>query len=158
MRRFQLIILFFLSCAKQKKVRYLAYSSDVGEAFRPVVPAAVVNASYGIAVGYCAFDVGYEGYKANKEGGDVTRAVVKQTIFQGLASIGLPFLIIHQSVHAAQKGFKAYAPKYVKWGPTLVGLAIIPFLPAVCDEPVEHALDAGFDTYWPTEGGSKKHH
>lgn len=81
----------------------MAYSSDVGEAFRPVVPVAVVNASYGIAIGYCAFDVGFEGYKANKDGGDVTRAVVKQSVFQGLASIGLPFLIIHQSVRCTRK-------------------------------------------------------
>ena len=35
-------------------MRYLAYSSDVGESFRPVIPSAAVKATYGIAVGYGA--------------------------------------------------------------------------------------------------------
>ena len=35
-------------------IRYVAYSSDVGEAFRPVVPGAVVKATYGLAFGYGA--------------------------------------------------------------------------------------------------------
>lgn len=91
-------VTLYVVLALQRQVRYLAYSSDVGEAMRPIVPVSVVNATYAIAIGYCAFDVGYEGYKANRDGGDVTRAVVKQTLFQGLASIGLPFVIIHQSV------------------------------------------------------------
>lgn len=62
----------------------------------------------------------YEGYKEQKAGGDITRAVVKQTLFQGLASIGLPFLIIHTSVHGAQKLCKKFSPGSLKWGPTLV--------------------------------------
>jgi fission process protein 1 len=44
--------------------RYLAYTSDVGEAFRPIVPPAVVAAAYGISWAYLGLDVGYEGYKA----------------------------------------------------------------------------------------------
>jgi hypothetical protein len=41
--------------------RYLAYSSDVGEAFRPVVPPAMVNASYAVAVGYaCAASAAFQ--------------------------------------------------------------------------------------------------
>lgn len=44
--------------------RYLAYTSDVGEAFRPIVPPAVVTAAYGISWAYLGLDVGYEGYKS----------------------------------------------------------------------------------------------
>lgn len=44
--------------------RYLAYTSDVGEAFRPIVPPAVVTAAYGISWLYLSLDVGYEGYKS----------------------------------------------------------------------------------------------
>jgi len=140
-----------------KSTRYLAYSSDVGEAFRPVVPAFAVNATYALALGYCTFDVGYEGYKESKAGGEVSRTLIKQTLFQGLASIGLPFLIIHTAVHTTQKACKQYAPKALKWGPTIVGLVIIPFLPAVCDEPVEHAIEYGFDEVWPRKDGKKGH-
>jgi hypothetical protein len=32
-------------------LRYLAYASDLGEAFRPTVPRWVVNATYGVAFG-----------------------------------------------------------------------------------------------------------
>jgi len=105
----------------------------------------------GLIAAFCA------NAKESKAGGDVTRATAKQTLFQGLASIGLPFLIIHTSVHAAQKGFKRFMPGGLKWGPTIVGLAIIPFLPAVCDEPVEHAIEWGFDEYWPSKPASKAH-
>ncbi|KAI8441823.1 hypothetical protein MSG28_005509 [Choristoneura fumiferana] len=47
--------------AKQKDmyrdtwVRYLGYANEVGEAFRPVVPARVVAYSYAIAFGISAF-------------------------------------------------------------------------------------------------------
>ena len=43
--------------------RYLAFTSDFGEAVRPVVPPAVVNASYGIAGAYIVGDVAYNGYR-----------------------------------------------------------------------------------------------
>ena len=45
--------------------RYLAYSSDVGESFRPVVNPKVVQSAYGISWLYVGGDVAYEGYKAN---------------------------------------------------------------------------------------------
>ena len=84
-----------------KKVRFLAFTSDVGEAVRPVVPNWVVNATYGVAIAYCVGDVAYVGYKESKKGeaGHVARAVAFQTVFQGLASIALPYLIIHTAVH-----------------------------------------------------------
>lgn len=48
--------------------RYLAYTSDVGEAFRPIVPPLVVTAAYGISWLYLGLDVGYEGYKSAHAG------------------------------------------------------------------------------------------
>lgn len=44
--------------------RYVAYTSDIGEAFRPVVPPTIVTAGYAISWMYLVGDVGYEGYKA----------------------------------------------------------------------------------------------
>lgn len=46
--------------------RYLAFTSDVGEALRPVASARLVNASYGVAFGYCVTDVAWEAYKLRK--------------------------------------------------------------------------------------------
>ena len=46
--------------------RYLAYTSDVGEAFRPVVHSRIVNLAYLISWSYVAGDVGYHGYEEYK--------------------------------------------------------------------------------------------
>jgi fission process protein 1 len=53
-----------LRTALAASTRYLAYTSDVGEAFRPIVPPVVVTAAYGISWLYLGLDVGYEGYKS----------------------------------------------------------------------------------------------
>ena len=45
-------------------MRYTAYSSDIGEAFRPVVPQWAVKATYGLAITYIAGEVGVATYKA----------------------------------------------------------------------------------------------
>ncbi len=48
--------------------RYLAYSSDVGESFRPVANPLWVNASYGVAALYVIGDIAYNGYLAQQQG------------------------------------------------------------------------------------------
>lgn len=89
--------------------RYVAYTSDIGEAFRPVVPPAVVTAGYAVSWMYLVGDVGYEGYKAKfvrNEGKQpasvrdyllicldntpVGLLMTKRAIFQGIASMALP--------------------------------------------------------------------
>lgn len=44
--------------------RYVAYTSDVGESFRPVAHPWLVRGAYGISWTYILGDVSYEGYKA----------------------------------------------------------------------------------------------
>lgn len=44
--------------------RYVAYTSDIGESFRPIAHPIAVRAAYGISWAYLAGDVSYEGYKA----------------------------------------------------------------------------------------------
>lgn len=44
--------------------RYVAYTSDIGESFRPVAHPNLVRAAYGISWAYIAGDVAHEGYKA----------------------------------------------------------------------------------------------
>jgi len=145
--------------AAAANVRYTAYASDVGEGLRPVVPEWAVKATYGIAVGYVGVEVGYHTYlEAQKPDGDTARVFVHQSIFHSIASIGLPMTIIHQAVHGAQWGFKKLG-RFTKWGPSLVGLALIPALPYVVDHPCEVAVDYAFDAAWPKKEGatSDKH-
>ncbi|KAK5672476.1 hypothetical protein BDV3_002843 [Batrachochytrium dendrobatidis] len=133
--------------------RYLAYTSDMGEAFRPVVPRSVVNAAYGVSFAYVGIDVAYEGYKSSLRGDspmEVTRTVVERTIFQGLASLLLPAITIHSVVDLTTKALKNTSINALKrWGPTAAGLAVLPVLPILLDRPVEYVMDKSFDSLWP---------
>lgn len=44
--------------------RYVAYTSDIGESFRPVAHPNIVRAAYGVSWLYIGGDVFHEGYKA----------------------------------------------------------------------------------------------
>jgi fission process protein 1 len=44
--------------------RYVAYTSDIGESFRPVAHPGLIRAAYGISWAYIGGDVAHEGYKA----------------------------------------------------------------------------------------------
>ncbi|KAF9196940.1 hypothetical protein BGZ50_004527 [Haplosporangium sp. Z 11] len=131
--------------------RYLAYSSDVGEAFRPVTAPFFVNAMYG------GFDVAYEGYKAKIAGAPndaVGMTVLKRGIFQGLASLVAPAITIHTVVHQSGRLFKNSANATLrKWGPTAIGLCVVPALPVMFDHPIETAVDKVFEML---EGGGGK--
>ncbi|KAA1130382.1 hypothetical protein PGTUg99_007807 [Puccinia graminis f. sp. tritici] len=134
--------------------RYLAYTSDVGEAFRPVVNPKVVTSAYGISIGYVVGDVAYEGWKGHLQAqGDpddnlvIALKVARRAAFQGTASMLLPALTIHSAVRYSKKMIfsKMANPRIHSIGPTAVGLGIIPFLPTLFDEPVEHLVNKTFD-------------
>jgi fission process protein 1 len=141
-----------LKQAVASNIRYVAYSSDVGESFRPVLPGRAVQATYGLAIGYVCCDVGYHVYQETQlpetAPKSISRCVVHNTVFQLIASLALPAFIIHSGVHQAQRSFKKLG-RYTKWGPTVVGLAMIPFLPACVDYPAEVVIDTGFAYTWP---------
>ncbi|KZT38953.1 hypothetical protein SISSUDRAFT_985539 [Sistotremastrum suecicum HHB10207 ss-3] len=148
-----------LRTALRAATRYVAYTSDVGEAFRPVVPPAVVTAAYGISWLYLAGDVSYESYKSHRNGPthletaahltESTRigmVAVQRAAFQSIASMALPAFTIHTVVKQATKAFKnVKTPRVKAWGPTLMGLACVPALPYLYDEPVEHVTEKSFD-------------
>ena len=145
---------------KLGRVRYLAYTSDVGEAFRPLLPAAVVKSAYGVSWAYCGLDVALEGEKDHKSGKDskeVTRTVVKRSIFQSVASMALPAFAIHTQVRAFSYVFKRLG-RFQRWGPTCMGLVLVPFLPVFFDKPCEHVLDYMFDHLWPSKYSHHAHH
>ena len=136
--------------------RYLAFSSDVGEAFRPVVPPQVVRFSYMLTWGYVFGDIGYSTYSAYKlhpENMDFVKdRAARTTAFQLVGSVILPFMIIHTGVKQSGKLFDKIAPnmRFVRaWGPSAVGMAIIPLLPKFVDHPIEHAVDDIFKRYNP---------
>lgn len=139
------------------KGRVVAYTSDVGESVRPVVPPWVVRACYGLTWLYVGTDVAFNTSEAHRKGKSdeiVARTAVHTTVFQVVASVLVPSLIIHQAVHVAQ-GLATKLPKgrIAFWLPSLCGLALIPFMPYV-DEPVEHVIDVAFEAAWPNPEGA----
>lgn len=60
---------------------------------------------------------------------------------------GLPALTIHTVVAQSTKVYRrnAKSARVRAWGPTLTGLAVVPLLPYLFDEPVEHVTDLAFD-------------
>jgi len=134
--------------------RYLAYSSDVGESLRPVLPPWMVNACYGVAFTYVGCDTGYVGWKAHQQGkqnSEIGRAVTLEFTFQVLASLLMPTVIIHTAVHQSQKLLKNNRSAVLaRWGPCLIGLALIPAMPYL-DHPVERAIESGFNALWPEQ-------
>merc|ERR1712232_91301 len=97
------------------------------------------------------------GYEVSGDASKVKMTVAHATVFQGLASLLIPFVVIHNAVHASEKHlFRASASAFARaWGPSMVALVIIPFLPMV-DEPVEAAVDYLFDHVMPHRRTSTK--
>ena len=135
-----------LAYALRGIVRYTAYTSDVGEAFRPVVHVNMVRAAYAASWGYVIGDVAYDTYDKKTRHGlgtaDLWHTGTKRVVFQSIASMALPAFTIHSLVHYSKSHiFKPHFPHYVKWGPTCCGLAVVPALPFMYDYPIEVACD-----------------
>ena len=69
----------------------------------------------------------------------LTQVIVERATFQAVASMAVPTLVIHTAVDVAKKASRKMG-RFQKWGPSVVGLSIIPLLPLYLDEPVEHAI------------------
>jgi fission process protein 1 len=176
--------------------RYVAYTSDIGESFRPIAHPWLIKSAYGVSWAYLIGDVSYEGYKAYKRNNrimepkgqehlqavlqasspqgspvqsdattqalsipaieDWKSVVAQRAIFQGLASMGLPAFTIHSIVKYSGKALKnAPNPVIRTWGPIGLGLAAVPALPYLFDEPVEHVVEWTFYNAFKAIGGEK---
>ncbi|TEA10558.1 Mitochondrial fission process protein 1 [Colletotrichum sidae] len=178
--------------------RYVAYTSDIGESFRPVAHPLLVRSAYGVSWLYILGDVGYEGYKAywsNQRilnphlqlterqakitglpgavfdatqpshvvpGGkvapldDYRTVMVQRGIFQSIASMGLPAFTIHSVVRYSGQAMKNVKNARIRtWGPIGLGLAVVPFLPSLFDEPVENAVEYVFHKAFESYGGKE---
>lgn len=177
--------------------RYIAYTSDIGESFRPVAHPNLVRSAYGISWAYLIGDVAHEGYKAycsnqrilhpelpreatkqhyNDAKADLQSAPVVQelvpahgtvprlddyrtvmaqrAIFQGLASMGLPALTIHSIVRYSSAAMKSVKNVRLRtYGPIGLGLAAVPALPFLFDEPVEKGVEWVFHKGFEAFGG-----
>ena len=95
-----------------------------------------------MSIVYCFADVGIEAYKLKQRNYlnektnapmTMTQLVVERSVFQALASVVIPIALIHTSVDVASSFFRRVG-RFQKYGPSLVGLSVIPLLPAYIDE------------------------
>jgi len=143
------------------KGRLIAYTSEVGESFRPVMPLWFVNTAYVVSFAYVGIDIAYDTVTAYLNGDPsilIARTCLHTSIFQLLASMALPAIIIHQVVHFTQHQLHRL-PKtpYTRWVPTMIGFCCIPLMPLL-DPPIEHAIDATFHHLWPVDQDAEKKH
>jgi len=140
-------------------LRYAAYTSDVGESFRPLILPRLVTLTYGISWSYVLGDVAYEGYKAryhyHQQRTAVARLMTERVIFQSFASMIFPAFIIHTTVKVFQKAFLRLG-RFQRWGPTVAGVAVIPALPFILDSRVEHTVHYLMQKFWPSVGVEHK--
>lgn len=123
-------------------VRFAAYGSDFGEGLRPVLSESWIRAAYGVSIAYIIGDVAYHTWhvmQKNVPDWVVWRTAIHATVFQIVASLALPYVIIHTAVKKSSIKFNEMK-RFTKIGPSAVGLGLIPFLPLV-DEPVELLID-----------------
>ena len=148
--------------------RYVAYTSDIGESFRPVAHPFLVRGAYAVSWAYLIGDVSHEGYKAYQRnqhtlapstqayqnatgmsapagseasaviGGsaankipliDDWRVVVAQrSVFQSIASMGLPAFTIHSIVRYSGRAMKNVKNVTLRsWGPIGVSASLYMF-------------------------------
>ncbi|KAI8807182.1 hypothetical protein BJ742DRAFT_336886 [Cladochytrium replicatum] len=108
----------------------------------------------------------YYSYERGDRTSTISRVIAERLSFHSIASVILPGIVIHQSLHSFEHDLnrrvalakrnssisrKLWVPSPIalRWGPTAIALTLIPFLPLAFDEPVEWATAKAFDVMWP---------
>lgn len=121
------------------KLRPLAYSSEVGESFRHLMPKLVVPL-YALSFAYIGVDMGLDIYKAKPA--DRIKVAVERSIWHSMASIVFPAVVINRAVWFGRRFLFASSPRMTLYS-TLFGLATIPFIV----HPIDHGVDKLCDNY-----------
>mmetsp|Transcript_43333 Transcript_43333/g.97945 ORF Transcript_43333/g.97945 Transcript_43333/m.97945 type:complete len:260 (+) Transcript_43333:81-860(+) len=139
-------------------LRYAGYANEVGEAFAPIVPAAVVPASYAVAITYVLADTVDKTKKAFSGGKYEEIAKNNCALIEGFdaliwqlaASVALPGYTIHQIVlvTVAILGSLGLTEGLFEYLPTAVGLLTIPFIVKPLDELAEVGMDVTLRKLW----------
>jgi fission process protein 1 len=80
--------------------------------------------------------------------------MAQRALFQGIASMGLPAFTIHSIVRYSSKAMKGVKNVRIRtWGPIGLGLAAVPALPFLFDEPVEKGVEWVFHKGFKVFGG-----
>lgn len=139
-------------------VRYFGYANEVGEAFRPLVPAPLVTFSYLVAFCYIAADSYSQGAKVvdPSSGGGWKKpsvlASIDSLLFQFMASVIFPSFTINRWVtffgtvlsELPEEQFSNVSTEVLQYLPTATGLILIPIICAPLDVLTHRLLDNSF--------------
>ena len=136
--------------------RALAYASEVGESFRPIIPKYIVNMAYITSLLYVGADTmiyRYEMIENKKTKKEINIATIDRLIWHSLASMILPALAIHSIVKYSSKGIDKFnmfgtMPKTRIWIPTLLALGCIPFIIHPIDHFADYAMNNSIRTLY----------
>jgi fission process protein 1 len=135
---------------KDSALRYVGYSNEIGEAFRPIIPLRIVAYSYLIEFAYFISDTIHKGhiaYHDYKHQDNVLTHISKASaytmVWQCFASVLLPAFTINRVVKLMGYISKNYMKNniLIKYSPTIIGLTVIPILPLVLDPIVDQAMN-----------------
>lgn len=130
---------------------------QVGEAFRPIIPVALVTFSYLVAFAYILADSYSQGAKVKEPESGAWRtpsvlAAVDSLFFQVMASVIFPSFTINRSVafvgalvaQLPSAAGLAEQPEWLQYVPTAVGLVVIPLICPSLDVLTHRLLDGSF--------------
>ena len=127
-----------------QKAKAAAYSSEVGESFRPVVHKRFVRTLYGISIAYVVVDVAGRSFCVADQGRSKMSYFVFDTLlWHSLASLLLPAVIIHKIVHLSKKVVSKVTSntKAIAWIPAVLALSSVPFIIHPIDLATDYSLD-----------------
>ena len=131
-------------------LRYLGYANELAECFRYILPWSI-KVGYTLAFSYVFADTLDKAKKQYEMAGNkFSRRLFVQTgdvfIWQILASVCLPGYVIHQLVKVS-KMILPMTGAIGHFGPTVIGLASIPFIVHPIDNFVDFVMDNTYRKY-----------
>ena len=131
---------------RDSTLRYLGYTNEVGEAFRPLVHPRYVTASYGVAFTYVLADAFFQSSKTSNANQHSGLVFVDSLLWQGLASVAIPGVTINLITKASSKLIVAATHNKAvrKFAPTVIGLSAIPIIIKPIDEFTDVLMDSTF--------------
>ena len=122
-------------------IRYLGYTNELGEAFRPILPFLVIP-SYIIAVGYMLYD----SYIKSKKSKNKISKFIDTLIWQSFATIIIPSYVIHKIVYFTKDLIKdiEILNKYETvryYLPSMIGILSIFVIMQPIDDLVDFIMD-----------------
>lgn len=120
--------------------RPLAYSNEVGESFRNVIPK-LVPAAYGLTFLYVGADIAHRVSSAPSD--DRAKELADAAAFHSVASLAGPTAAVYGVVHTAKAVLRSSSPRVRAVGPVLAGLSSIPFI----IQPIDHWTERMMNRY-----------